>query len=180
MEFAGRYYIAFNQDAFFQTIGLWQQLSTGQVFGAFALVIATTYCAQKLAFMMTGITFGRVSTQLSAIIPVGLIVAFLLAGEMFMLASIWGESPVATEMTSFPTPPLSVMPNTHALGQVLFTDYLYIFQTVGIILLVAMIGAIVLPQQRRPGTRKQSISDQVNRRREDAVELKKVKIGEGV
>ena len=70
--------------------------------------------------------------------------------------------------------------NTHAIGAVLYTDYLYLFQAAGIILLIAMIGAIVLTLREREGVRRQSISRQIARRREEAVELKKVPTRSGI
>ena len=72
------------------------------------------------------------------------------------------------------------MHNTEALGGVIYTKYFLLFQTAGLILLVAMIGAIVLTHRRRDGVRRQNIYKQVSRRREDAVEIKKVPTGSGV
>ena len=69
--------------------------------------------------------------------------------------------------------------NTEALGRVLYTDYIYLFQGAGLVLLVAMIGAIVLTLRVRSGVRKQRIPDQIARRRDEAVELRKVSPGEG-
>ena len=70
--------------------------------------------------------------------------------------------------------------NTHALGNVLYTKYVYLFQAAGLILLIAMIGAIVLTLRSRPGVRKQKIADQLSRRSEDVLDVVKVKEGEGV
>ena len=77
-------------------------------------------------------------------------------------------------------PPIEHESNTHALGQLLYTRYMYLFQAAGMVLLVAMIGAIVLTFRVRTGVRKQSIAAQVGRTREAAVELKKVAPGTGV
>jgi len=63
---------------------------------------------------------------------------------------------------------------------VLYTKYIYLFQAAGMILLIAMVGAIVLTLRQRPGVRKQVIRDQLARRREDAVELKKIQPGQGI
>jgi NADH-quinone oxidoreductase subunit J len=70
--------------------------------------------------------------------------------------------------------------NTEALGSLLYTRYLYLFQSAGIVLLTAMIGAIVLSLRSRTGVRRQSISQQVSRRRDEAVEIKKVAPGSGI
>jgi NADH-quinone oxidoreductase subunit J len=72
------------------------------------------------------------------------------------------------------------MTNTRALGDVLYTQYFYLFQAAGLVLLVAMIGAIVLTHRSRPGVRKQDISRPVSQPRKDSVELRKVPIGGGV
>ncbi|MBL0942491.1 MAG: NADH-quinone oxidoreductase subunit J, partial [Alphaproteobacteria bacterium] len=63
--------------------------------------------------------------------------------------------------------------------QLLYTDYIYVFQTAGLILLTAMIGAIVLTLRKREGVRRQNVGDQIHRKREDTVELIKVATGEG-
>ena len=70
--------------------------------------------------------------------------------------------------------------NTHAIGQVLYTKYIYLFQASGMVLLVAMIGAIVLTHRRRPGVRKQVIANQIARDAKDAVKLRDVEIGKGI
>jgi NADH-quinone oxidoreductase subunit J len=70
--------------------------------------------------------------------------------------------------------------NTEALGRILYTDYVYLFQAAGLILLVAMIGAIVLTLRQRAGVRRQSIVAQVGRRRADTLEVKDVPTGSGI
>ncbi|MCY3672830.1 MAG: NADH-quinone oxidoreductase subunit J, partial [Alphaproteobacteria bacterium] len=75
--------------------------------------------------------------------------------------------------TSLPVPD-EKMTNTHALGHVLYTDYIYLFQAAGLVLLVAMIGAIVLTHRRRTGVHRQRIATQLDRRREDTIEVVKV------
>ena len=89
-------------------------------------------------------------------------------------------APKVSGARAFPTPPLDQITNTDALGRILYTDYIYLFQGAGMVLLVAMVGAIVLTLRARPGVRKQRISEQVNRRREDTVEIRKVQPGSGV
>jgi len=79
-----------------------------------------------------------------------------------------------------PIPPPDVTANTEALGRLFYTKYIYLFQAAGMVLLVAMIGAIVLTHRRRKGVRKQRISDQVARRAEETVELRKVEPGKGI
>ena len=77
-------------------------------------------------------------------------------------------------------PPMTEATNTVAIGRILYTDYVYLFQASGIILLVAMIGAIVLTLRSREGVKKQDIASQLDRRREQTIELKKVRPGSGV
>ncbi|NQV44324.1 MAG: NADH-quinone oxidoreductase subunit J, partial [Rhodospirillales bacterium] len=81
---------------------------------------------------------------------------------------------------SAPTPPPDSMTNTHALGNILYTDYLYLFEASGMVLLVAMIGAIVLTHRQRPGVRKQAIADQLARHPEDTVEMRTIEPGKGI
>ena len=77
-------------------------------------------------------------------------------------------------------PPATEVANTHAIGRILYTEFIYVFQAAGVILLIAMIGASVLTLRRREGVRKQRIGEQLARRREQTVELKKVQPGSGV
>ena len=76
--------------------------------------------------------------------------------------------------------PADGLTNTHALGNVIYTEYVYLFQASGLVLLVAMIGAIVLTLRHRPDVRRQKISDQVERRREDVIEIRDITTGSGV
>ena len=87
---------------------------------------------------------------------------------------------VAPLWLTAPALPPDQVTNTHALGQIIYTDYIYLFQASGLVLLIAMIGAIVLTLRERPGVRKQKIADQVGRKRSDAVEVKKVSPGSGI
>ena len=79
-----------------------------------------------------------------------------------------------------PTPNMSTVSNTQALGEILYTRYVYLFQAAGLILLVAMVGAIVLTHRVREGVRKQRISEQLRRHPDETVELVKVPIRGGV
>jgi NADH-quinone oxidoreductase subunit J len=79
-----------------------------------------------------------------------------------------------------PTPPVDQVTNTEALGQIIYTRYFYLFQAAGLVLLVAMIGAIVLTLRQREGVKKQRISRQVARKREEAIEVRDVPTGSGI
>ena len=83
-------------------------------------------------------------------------------------------------LTQPPTPPIAQVPNTEALGHVLYTQYVYFFQAAGIVLLVAMVGAIVLTLRHKPNVRRQNIARQVERSKATAVEVVKVRPGQGL
>lgn len=162
---------------FFHTLTNNTLAGSASVVFIFALSI---WLARRVAMKTLDSTFLEIVIELMRQSSVGLIIAGVLIGELVMVFLAWGETEIAAEMTLLPTPPSAILPNTHALGQYLYTDYLYIFQTAGLILLVAMIAAIVLTQRRRPWVLRQDINEQVSRRRIDSVELKKVKVGAGV
>src|SRR6185312_11066702 len=104
-------------------------------------------------------------------------VLFLLLVELLLIVGGWVMSPPAVHPAS---PIAANVSNTEALGLVLYTRYVYFFEAAGMILLVAMIGAIVMTLQHKPQVRRQNIAAQVARRRADAIELVKVKPGQGL
>ena len=109
-------------------------------------------------------------------LPLGLLVGAILAIELMMVIGSWALSP-ATASLERPAPP--GISNTEALGNLLYTDYFYLFQAAGLILLVAIIGAITLTLRSRPGVRRQDIGEQVHRSAKDAIEIKKIQPGSG-
>jgi NADH-quinone oxidoreductase subunit J len=92
----------------------------------------------------------------------------------------WTSSPYSEEVISAPIPPSDLMSNTHALGQIIYSDYVFAFQAAGVILLIAMIGAITLTLRKREGIKRQKISEQLSRAPSNTLELKKVPIGKGI
>jgi NADH-quinone oxidoreductase subunit J len=112
-------------------------------------------------------------------LPVGALVGIILLVELAVVFGGWTMAPDAQSLRVVPTDP-SQITNTEALGRVLYTDYIYLFQASGLVLLVAMIGAIVLTMRRRPGVRKQKISDQVARDPKETVVMVKVPTGKGL
>ena len=119
------------------------------------------------------------STKSSTHIPVGLIISLIIFFELIIVIGGWKYKPdlikslssldISTEVT-----------NTHAIGNVLYTDYIHLFQLSGMILLVAMVGAIVLTFRQRKGLKRQSYFKQISRERADAVQLAEVESNKGV
>ena len=100
--------------------------------------------------------------------------------ELAFIVGSWVAAPSAEQFMALPIAPPEEVQNTQAIGEVLYTRYFYLFQAAGLVLLVAMIGAIVLTLRHREGVRRQNIGDQIWRRREEAVEIKKVTSGTGI
>ena len=111
-------------------------------------------------------------------LPLGGIVGLILLLELGFIVAGFAISPEVSERFSAPAP--TDTSNTEAIGQLLYTKYVYFFQAAGMILLVAMIGAIVLTHRSREGVKKQRIGQQVDRRPEETVEIKKVQTGSGI
>jgi len=119
------------------------------------------------------------STKSSTHIPVGLIISLIIFFELIIVISGWKYKPDLIKSLSS----LSISPevtNTHAIGNVLYTDYIHLFQLSGMILLVAMVGAIVLTFRQRKGLKRQSYFKQISRERADAVQLVEVESNKGV
>jgi len=128
--------------------------------------------------MMLDIDFAELKKGTLQYLPISALVGIALVVELVMVGSVWVISPMAPQTRAHVTPP--GITNTAALGHILYTDYIFYFQTAGLILLVAMIGAIVLTLRHRPGVRRQSISAQNARRPADAISIRNPRPGEGV
>ena len=113
-------------------------------------------------------------------LPVGALIGIILLIELAVVFGGWTMAPQSEQLRVLPTPNPDQIANTEALGRVLYTDYAYLFQASGLVLLVAMIGAIVLTMRRRTGVRKQKISDQIGRDSQDTVTLVQVQSGKGL
>ena len=111
-------------------------------------------------------------------IPIGLIISTLIFVEIIIVISGWKYKPEIFDINNSFTQ-LSVS-NTHSLGQILYTDYIHVFQISGMILLVAMIGAIVLTFRQRAGVKRQSYIKQISRERAEGVEVLEVETNKGV
>jgi NADH-quinone oxidoreductase subunit J len=113
-------------------------------------------------------------------LPIGALIGLVLLAELILVFGAWAVAPEAASVAQQPILPIDQVTNTEAIGRVLYTDYVYLFQACGMILLVAMIGAIVLTLRKREGVRRQSISKQVSRKVGDTIEVKKVPSRSGV
>ena len=111
-------------------------------------------------------------------IPIGLIISAIIFFELIMVVGGWKYKPELENINNSLL--LSEISNTHSLGQILYTDYIHVFQISGMILLVAMIGAIVLTYRQREGVKKQSYVKQISRERSEGVEVLEVSSNKGV
>ena len=111
-------------------------------------------------------------------IPVGLIISTLIFFEIIIVIGGWKYKPEIFDINN--SLANTSVSNTHSLGQVLYTDYIHVFQISGMILLVAMVGAIVLTFRQRSGVKKQSYIKQISRERADGVEVLEVQSNKGV
>ena len=119
------------------------------------------------------------STKSSTHIPVGLVISLIIFFELIIVIGGWKYKPdLIKSLSSLDIS--SETTNTHDIGNILYTDYIHLFQLSGMILLVAMIGAIVLTFRRRKGLRRQNYFNQISREREDAVQLVEVESNKGV
>lgn len=164
--------------AFFNAAGLF--LIIGAEYLAMTLVIVYVGAVMVLflfVVMMLDINFAQLRQGFLNYLPVGILVGVIFLVELMMtvIASLKQDTMIATKASPIPVNML----NTQAIGNVLYTQYIYLFQVAGLVLLVAMIGAIVLTHRTRPGVRRQTIASQVARKRSDAVMIVKVQPGQG-
>ncbi|MFZ1681926.1 MAG: NADH-quinone oxidoreductase subunit J [Rhizobiaceae bacterium] len=167
--------------AFINAAGLF--MLTGAEFLAMILLVVYVGAVAVLflfVVMMLDVDFAAMKRSLAVHAPVGALVGVVLAGELIVVATGWALSPKLGGAIALPTPDPATRHNTAALGDILYTDYIHYFQIAGIVLLVAMIGAIVLTLHRKPGAKRQSIPAQVGRSTADAIEVVKVESGKGL
>ena len=167
--------------AFFNSAGLFVLL--GAEFLAMILVVVYVGAVAVLfifVVMMLDIHFARLREGFLQYLPIGGLIGLILLVELVTIVTAWVISPEVSHVAQLPIPPASEVTNTRALGQVLYTKYIYLFQASGLILLIAMIGAIVLTLRQREGVRRQVIGEQVSRPREEAIEVKQVPSRKGI
>lgn len=167
--------------AFFSAAGLFVLM--GAEFLAMLLVVVYVGAVAVLflfVVMMLDINFTELRQGMMQHMPLGVLVGLILLIELATLAFAWNFGENVAKNAASPAPADTSVTNTEALGALLYTDYIFIFQTAGLILLVAMIGAIVLTHRVRPGVRRQNIGAQVRRKPDEAFDLVDVETGEGV
>ena len=167
--------------AFFSSAGLFVLL--GAEFLAMILIVVYVGAVAVLfmfVVMMLDINFAEMRQGFLQYLPIGGLIGLVLLVELLVVVGGWALAPEAAHSGAAPMPAPGVLSNTHALGELLYTRYVYLFQAAGIVLLVAMIGAIVLTHRQREGVRRQRISDQLRRRAEDSVEVRDVPTGKGI
>ena len=163
--------------AFFNAAGL--MLLVGAEFIAMLLVIVYVGAVAVLflfVVMMLDIDFASLRTGFSKNLPFGIIIALVLLGEIVVADNAWQVGPTLSGRRI----PEAAQPNIVALGQLLYSQYLFPFEIAGLILLVAMIGAIVLTHRSRGDTRTPKASRQLRRRPGDAIKLAEPGVGEGM
>ena len=157
--------------AFFNAAGLFVLI--GAEFIAMLLVVVYVGAVAVLflfVVMMLDINFAEMRAGFQKYLPLGLVVGGILVFEL--VAAIYGDAFKGASLPAMPE-----ISNTRALGNVLYTKYMYLFQVAGLILLVAMIGAISLTMRKRPGVRRQVIAEQNARSRAESVEVVEVQVG---
>ncbi len=165
--------------AFFNAAGL--MLLLGAEFIALLLIIVYVGAVAVLflfVVMMLDVDFAAMRAGFARYLPFGTLLALVLLAEIIFAVLAWTVGGIETAARAAPVN--VAMPNIQALGTVLYTRYLFIFEAAGLVLLVAMIGAIVLTHRARGGTRPQKVSDQVQRRPEDATRNMNPGVGQGV
>ena len=163
--------------AFFNAAGLF--LLAGAEFLAMILVIVYVGAVAVLflfVVMMLDIDFTQLREGFQKYAPLGAVVGGILFLELVMVLGAWRFAPEAATLRLNATP--ADLTNSRALGNILYTDNIYLFQACGLILLVAMIGAIVLTLRDRPGTRRQNVAEQIAR--SGSVSLRSIPLGVGL
>jgi NADH-quinone oxidoreductase subunit J len=168
--------------AFFNSAGLFVLM--GAEFLAMILVIVYVGAVAVLflfVVMMLDIDFAELRSGFMRYLPVGALIGLILLAELLLIFGSWIIAPTVANVAAAPLPAnaANALTNTRALGDVLYTRYIFAFQASGVILLTAMIGAIVLTLRRRVGVRRQRIADQLGRSRVEAVSVVKVPLGSG-
>src|ERR1700716_336436 len=130
--------------------------------------------------MMLDVDFAELRQGFLQYLPLGGLLFFIFVLELGGVVFTWPFAPDISQSFASPIQPLASVTNTAALGQLLYTRYIYFFQASGLVLLVAMIGAIVLTLRHKPNVRRQNVADQVARTRATGMRVVDIKSGEGL
>ncbi len=163
--------------AFVNAAGLF--LLAGAEFLAMLLVVVYVGAVAVLflfVVMMLDVDFTRLKQGFLQYLPVGVLVGVIVLVELILVVGVWSVAP----HTALATPTPAHLTNTEALGRVLYTQYVYLFEAAGFVLLTAMVGAIVLTLHHKANVRRQNIAAQNARTRADAIDLKNVPSRAGV
>jgi NADH-quinone oxidoreductase subunit J len=129
--------------------------------------------------MMLDVDFAELKQGVLQYLPVGIVIGGIFLAELLLVVFAWVIGPQVPGAITAPIPPLAKVTNTEAIGLVLYTQYVYYFEAAGLILLVAMVGAIVLTLQHRVRVRRQDIGAQVARTPATSIEIRHVRPGQG-
>jgi NADH-quinone oxidoreductase subunit J len=167
--------------AFVNAAGLFVLL--GAEFLAMILIVVYVGAVAVLflfVVMMLDVDFAELRQGFLQYLPIGALVGIVFLVELVLVVGAWSIAPNVSQAIASPTPPIAGTSNTEALGYVLYTRYVYFFQAAGVVLLVAMIGAIVLTLRHKPAVKRQNVADQVARTKASAIEIVKVRPGQGL
>ncbi len=167
--------------AFISSAGFFVMM--GAEFVAMLLIIVYVGAVAVLflfVVMMLDVDFAELKAEMAKYMPLALLIGLMILMQLTMAFGAWDFAEVAKSQLSAPTPDASEIHNTQALGLILYDQYFLLFQLAGLILLVAMIGAIVLTLRHRKDVKRQDILAQIYRDPAEAMELKDVKPGQGL
>ncbi len=167
--------------AFLSSAGLFVLL--GAEFVAMLMIIVYVGAVAVLflfVVMMLDVDFAELRGELAKFVPLALLIGVILLMQLALIFGVWQGAENASALRDAVTPDLNETHNTAALGQLIYTKYIYLFQASGLILLVAMIGAIVLTLRHREDIKRQDILSQIYRDPAEQMELKNVKPGQGL
>lgn len=167
--------------AFVNAAGLF--MIAGAEFLALLLIVVYVGAVAVLflfVVMMLDVDFAELREGFLQYLPVGMLVAAIVLIELLMVIGTFVLAPGAAAIAVQPIPDMGQVSNIRALGDILYTKYVFHFQVAGMILLVAMVGAIVLTLRHKPNVRRQDIARQVARTPASAIEVVKVESGKGL
>jgi NADH-quinone oxidoreductase subunit J len=165
--------------AFVNAAGLFVMM--GAEFLAMILIVVYVGAVAVLflfVVMMLDVDFAELKQGVLQYLPIGMLIGGIFLAELLFVVGAWAIGPGIPQAITAPIP--TNISNTEAIGLVLYTRYVYFFEAAGMILLVAMVGAIVLTLQHRPRVRRQDIGEQVARKPSASIEVVKVRSGQGL